>query len=145
MHRKILKDAALDQLKSFLDESMCELEYKDHEMYKELELDLYKEVYGCHFNEWMLEKALESMYNEDGSYGGHWTVEQTTSVAKNNGLSFDHFNEYDFNYVMNMIYSDYYGSVPNDTSTYYKMAKKFLEDKDSEAGKAFRYYVAMHY
>ena len=44
---------------------------------------------------------------------------------------------------MNMIYSDYYGSVPNETSVYVKMARKFLEDKDAEYGKALKYYLAM--
>ena len=44
---------------------------------------------------------------------------------------------------MNMIYSDYYGSVPNETTSYAKLARKFLEDKDAEEGKALRYYLAM--
>lgn len=44
---------------------------------------------------------------------------------------------------MNMIYSDYFGSVPNDTSVYSKMAYKFLEDKDAPEGKALHYYLAM--
>lgn len=83
------------------------------------------------------------MRNEDGTIGGHWKVADTTMVARNNGISFDHFNEYDWNYVMNMIYSDYYGSVPNETNVYVKMARKFLEDKDAEEGKALRYYLAM--
>jgi len=42
-----------------------------------------------------------------------------------------------------MLYSDYYGSVPNDVSMYAKMAKKFLEDKDAPEGKALKYYLAM--
>lgn len=44
---------------------------------------------------------------------------------------------------MNMLYSDYYGSVPDNVDTYFKMAKAFLEDKDAPEGKAFRYYKAM--
>ena len=143
MHRKILQDATLEQLKEFLDKQIIEVRSKDYEMYERLEMDLYEEVYGCHFNDWMLEKALKCMINEDGTTGGHWTVDQTISVAKNNGFEFDHYNEYDFNYVMNMLYSDYYGAVSNDISTYYKMAKKFLEDKDAVEGKAFKYYIAM--
>ena len=143
MHKKILEDATLDQLKKFLYDQLLMVKERDYEMYEELEMDLYKSVYGCHFNEWMLEKALNDMSNEDGTHGGHWTIEQTTSVAKSNGLDFIRFNPYDWNYVMNMMYSDYYGSVPNDTSTYFRMARKFLEDKDAGEGKAFRYYVAM--
>ena len=64
-------------------------------------------------------------------------------MARSNGIEFIHFNEYDFNYVMNMLYSDYYGSVPNDASTYVKMAKKFLCDKDAVEGKAITYYFTI--
>lgn len=143
MHKEILKSASVEQLKNFIDKSFLELRLKDYEMYEELEEELYREVYGCHFNEWLLQKALSKMVNEDGSFGGHWTLEQTTSVAKNNGVEFDHFNEYDWCYVMNMLYSDYYGSIPNETSVYLKMAKKFLDDKDAKDGKAYRYWLAM--
>lgn len=44
---------------------------------------------------------------------------------------------------MNMLYSDYYGSVPNDASTYGHMSIKFLSDKDANGAKAYRYYMAM--
>lgn len=91
----------------------------------------------------MLEKATSSMINEDGTNGAHWTLEQTNSVAKSNGIAFDKFNEYDWNYVMNMMYSDYYGAVPNEVNSYTKLAKKFLEDKDASKGKALQYYLAM--
>ena len=143
MHRKILEDVTFEQLKKFVDVSIMKLRQADYEMYEELEMELYIETYGYHFNEWMLKCALEKMNNEDGTYGGHWTLEETNSVAKQSGVSFVDFNQYEWNYVMNMLYSDYYGSVPNDTSTYSKMAKKFLEDKDAHQGKAFRYYIAM--
>ena len=110
-----------------------------------MEMCLYKKVYGYHFSNWMLSKALQNMVNEDGSHGGHWSVAETTNVAKQHGLSFIDFNEFDWNYVMNMIYSDYYGAVSNDISAYYKLAEKFIKDKDAEPGKAFKYYIAMNY
>ena len=143
MHKKLLKDASLETLRSFMDKAFDELKIKDYEMYEELELDLYKEMYGCHFNDWLLEKALSKMVNEDGSKGGHWTLEQTQNVARSLGIKYEDFNAYDWCYVMNMIYSDYYGSVPNDVDTYGKMAKKFLEDKDAKEGKAYCYWLAM--
>ena len=58
-------------------------------------------------------------------------------------INFKDFNEYDWNYVMNMLYSDFYGSVPNETTVYGKMAYKFIEDKDAPHGKALKYYLAM--
>ena len=143
MHKKILEEISLEQLKKFVDWSLCELKYKDYEMYEELEHELYITVYGHHFNEWELKKALEHMENEDGTVGGHWTLEETNSVARQHGIEFVHMNQYDFNYVMNMMYSDFYGSVPNETSSYVKLAKKFLQDKDAPDGKALKYYLAM--
>lgn len=141
MHTKILEHATHEQLKHFIMETFEELKEHNYEMYEELEEELYEDVYGCHFTDWLLEKAVHKMHNEDGTTGGHWTLEQTTDVAKQHGIAFDRFNMYDWNYVMNMIYSDYYGAIPNDLTYYTKMARKFLEDKDGHKGKAYHYYI----
>lgn len=143
MHNTLLRYASEKQLRDYLSEILSKLKDFDKEMYEELEWDFYKELYGCHFNEWLLEDATSHMVNEDGSRGPHWRVEQTNSVAKSLGVSFIDFNEYDFNYVMNMLYSDFYGCINSDTSTCGKMAKAFLEDKDAPKGKALKYYIAM--
>ena len=142
MHTKIIEDANLEQLKDFAFYSLSMVERIDKDVYDDIELYLYKKVYGCHFTSWLLEKALSHLENEDGTRGGHWNVADTNIVAKEHGITFTDFNQYDWNYVMNMIYSDYYGSVPNETSVYAKMAKKFLYDKDSGKGKALKYYLA---
>ena len=143
MHKKILNDLTTEQLKEFIDETILMVRETNHELYDKLEICLYKMAYGCHFNSWMLEKATSGMVNEDGTTGPHWTLDQTNSVAKSNGIIFEHFNEYDWNYVMNMMYSDYYGAVSNDLSVYVKLSRKFLEDKDAPKGKALHYYLAM--
>lgn len=145
MHTKILEDATLEQLKCFADYAIKEAKSYDERLYDSLEMYLYKKVYGYHFSDWMLEKALQNMVNEDGTHGGHWSIADTTAVAKQFNIPFTEFNEYDWNYVMNMIYSDYYGSVPNDIASYVKLASKFINDKDADPGKAFKYYVAMNY
>lgn len=144
MHKELIKHASDEQLREFTQDALSMIKGTNYSLYEELESHLYHMMYGCHFNEWMLKRATEHMQNEDGTTGGHWNVEQTTQVAKNNGVMFVNFNEYDWNYVMNMIYSDYYGSVPNDVTIYFKMAKKFIEDKDAPEGKAYRYYKSMH-
>jgi hypothetical protein len=143
MHTKILEDATIDQLRHFV--TYIIESTKDEDEHAALEMCLYKKVYGYHFSEWMLTKALAGLENEDGTLGPHWSLEQTTSVAKQYDIDFKKFDTYDWCYVMNMIYSDYYGAVPNDISTYVKLAKKFLLDKDSESNKAFKYYVSMNY
>ena len=141
MHTNLLKVATHEQLKEFVDDALKMLKETNYDLYETLETYLYKEVYQCHFCDWLLEKAVSKMVNEDGTVGPHWTVEQTSTVAKAKGLLFSEFNEYDFNYVMNMIYSDYYGAVRDDIDTYYEMSIKFLNDKDFGKGKAFKYYL----
>ena len=143
MHKKLLKVATEEQLRDFIDDAMSMIKETHEDLYEDLEMYLYKELYGCHFSDWMLEKATSKMINEDGTTGPHWTVEQTTSVARQNGISFDTFNEYDWNYVMNMVYSDYYGAVSNSVDSYMKLARRFLMDKDAKEGKALHYYLAM--
>ena len=143
MHTRIIEDANLEQLKDFAHYSIGMVKRIDEDVYEDIEMYLYKEVYGCHFTKWLLDKALKEMSNEDGTVGGHWTLDQTTSVARSNDIDFKHFNEYDWCYVMNMVYSDYYGAVPNDVSSYAKLSKKFLCDKDAPEGKALKYYLEM--
>jgi len=143
MHKTLVKEASYEQLKEFVDDALSMLKETNHDTYEDLEMYLYKEIHGKHFTEWLVEKATKNMINEDGTTGPHWTIEQTTSVARQNNVVFDKFNEYDWNYVMNMMYSDYYGAVPNDLSVYIRMSIKFLEDKDAHTGKALCYYLAM--
>ena len=143
MHYTLIDKANEMQIKNFSKKTLDKIKVKNYDFYTELEMSLYKDIYGCHFTDWMLEKALDKMKNEDGTTGGHWTLEETNSVAHQYGITFDTFNEYDWNYVMNMIYSDYYGAINNEVSSYVKLAKKFLMDKDGKKGKAFEYYIAM--
>lgn len=143
MHKRMLKEATDEQVRDFVSNALSMIKETNYDLYEDLEMYLYKELYGCHFNDWLLEKATKAMINEDGTIGPHWTIEQTNNVARQLGIEFSTFNEYDFNYVMNMIYSDYYGSVQNDTIVYGKMARKFLEDKDAIQGKALMYYLKL--
>lgn len=140
MHRKILEAATEKQAKDFLDETILMIRETNYDLYEKLEEHLYYEVFGCHFTDWLLEEAVSKMVNEDGSKGAHWTVEQTTQVAERNGISFTKFNKYDFNYVMNMMFSDFYGAVSDDITTYFNLAMRFLEDKDAKDGKSLKYY-----
>ena len=143
MHKYLIKEANESQLREFIEDAMSMLKETNPETYDTLEMHLYKKIYGCHFCDWLLDKATKNMVNEDGTTGPHWNLNQTTQVAKQSGVNFTNFNEYDWNYVMNMIYSDYYGSVPNDASTYVRMSLKFLDDKDAKEGKALKYYLSM--
>lgn len=91
----------------------------------------------------ILFSAVEALDNANGTKGPHWSVADITSYAKSRGLTYANFNEYDFSYVLNLMFSDYYGTVSDSVDTYFKLAKAFLEDKDAPVGKAFLYYKAM--
>jgi hypothetical protein len=142
MHKKLIEEASCEQIKEFATDFITMLKARDHDLYEEAEDWLYRFIYGCHFSEWTLKEALERMINEDGSRGGHWSVEETNKVAQSRGIIFNKFNEYDWNYVMNMIYSDYFGVISNSLEMYVELAKRFLCDKDSQEGKAYKYYIA---
>lgn len=86
------------------------------------------------------EKALMMKY-VDGTEGEHWDHEQTTNVARNNGIKFDTYNSWDWYYVMNMLYSDMCKIFGKDAGAYTKAAEAWLEDEDVAEGKAFRYYA----
>lgn len=141
MYKTLIEQASHEQLKQFTNDTMAMLKETNHDTYDTLQVYLYKELYGCHFNDWMLKQATERMKNEDGSVGPHWNLNETTEAARHHNVNFDGFNEYDWNYTMNMIYSDYYGAVPNDVGLYIKMALRFLKDKDAPKGKALKYYL----
>ena len=141
MHEKIISELSEAKLRVFAKESLDYIKLYNHEMYEEIEYKLYVEMYGHHFTKWLLDEALCCLENEDGTKGGHWTLEQTNSVARNKGVQYTNFNEYDFCYTMNMIYSDYYGAVRDDVENYYNLSIKFLKDKDFGEGKAFCYYM----
>ena len=85
------------------------------------------------------------MENEDGTTGEHWSLEDTTKVAQQNNINFSSskYNEYDWYFVLNMIYSDFYKVFGQDTNLYIKVAKAWLEDKDAENGKAYKYYQSV--
>lgn len=103
--------------------------------------DLYVSLYGEHFNKENAMEAVSNMENEDGSMGEHWSITETTRVANDNRITFNGFNEYDWYYVLNMVYSDYCKIFNDDNQTYIKLAKAWLNDIDVPEGKAWRYYT----
>lgn len=143
MHKKMLNDAKPEQLKSFLSDQLDELKRTMPELYEQMECELYEHIYGPHFTSWKYDEAVSDLKNEDGTVGPHWTAEQITEYAKAHGLQYRGYNEYDFAYVMNMVYSDYRGAVQDSTDAYFMLARAFIEDNDAPEGKAFLYWKAM--
>lgn len=113
----------------------------DHREYEKIESCLYVHMYGEHLSKEMAENWTHNMKNKDGSEGAHWTIAETNDIAKKYGIEFKDFSEQEWFAVLNMIYSDYYGIISNDISTYVELAKGWFYDKDSDTGKTYRYYM----
>ena len=133
----------MEKTLKIFDDLMMDIKEHHPDKYDEVNNKLYIVVNGYHFNKDILDKAVHAMVNDDGSAAPKWSVAETSQVASNNGVSFNTFNEYDWNYVMNMVYSDYSEILGSNLASYVKMANKFLKDKDAPEGKALRYYMAM--
>ena len=120
---------------------MRKLKNENQDLYYELMSGLYVLVFGEHFNEELAKEAVENMKNADGTTGAHWSLKESVEAAKNEGISFNNFNEYDWFYVLNMIYSDFYKVFNGNTNMYVKTAFEWLNDIDVKPGKAYRYYM----
>lgn len=134
-----------------MEKFMRKLKNENEELYSELMDDLYVLVFGEHFCEELAKEAVENMKNADGTTGAHWSLKEAVEAAKNEGIKFNdlvkneissnNFNEYDWFYVLNMIYSDFYKVFNGNTNMYVKAAFEWLNDIDVKPGKAYRYYM----
>lgn len=100
--------------------------------------ELYTYLYGSHFCEYTAYEAVRGMKNKDGSSGELVSKATAMDTAKRMNIVFDHFNEWDWYYTVNMVMSDYNGI--GDATILYKIARAWLEDVDVPKGKAFRYW-----
>lgn len=115
-------------------------------MHRIFRVKAYEKEHGPHFNEEYARKAVMKMENEDGTRGPHWSLEETSALASQYGISLSgKFNRYDWFVALNMVYSDYYKVLLNITGSnnikhYIEFAKAWLNDKDIDEGKMWYYY-----
>lgn len=115
-------------------------------MHRIFRVKAYEMEHGPHFNEEHARKAVMKMENEDGTRGPHWSLEETSDLASQYGISLSgKFNRYDWFVALNMVYSDYYKVLLNITGSnnikhYIEFAKAWLNDKDIDEGKMWYYY-----
>lgn len=95
-------------------------------------------AYGRHFDEELAKKAVSKMKNVDGTCGEHWTYEQTSQLADQQGIT----QKADWYYVMNMLYSDYSEIYGSDINMYIRVAKAYMRDPDAPEGKVFDLWLA---
>lgn len=130
-----------DQAINVLSEIMHDLQKRYPAYYKKYD-DKLEKIY--HHETLSEEEALEyvsHMKNKDGSYGAHWTMQQTTDYLRSHP-EFEHLNPVCFYVAMNMMYSDYY-TISRTTDTYANLAKDFIDDADAPVDKVKRYMMAM--
>lgn len=115
-------------------------------MHRIFRVKAYEMEHGPHFNEEHARKTAMKMENEDGTRGPHWSLEETSALASQYGISLSgKFNRYDWFVALNMVYSDYYKVLLNITGSnnikhYIEFAKAWLNDKDIDEGKMWYYY-----
>lgn len=124
-----------------MNEHLKKIAMFDKELYDDIMNELYVDAYGEHFNEHLAKQAVSEMHNSDGTTGEYYSLEETNKLLYQYKIPLESFNEYDFYYVMNMLHSDFYELFNNDTTSYFKLAKYWLCDKDVAEGKALRYYM----
>ena len=130
-----------DQAIEVLSEIMHDLQKRYPDYYRKYDKRL-EEIYR--HNQMTKEEAQEyvgKMKNKDGSYGEHWTYDQTTEYMLTHPELRD-LNRVCFYVAMNMMYSDYYKPTRT-TDTYAMLAKDFLTDPDGKSDKLKRYIEAM--
>lgn len=77
-------------------------------MHRIFRVKAYEMEHGPHFNEEHARKAVMKMENEDGTRGPHWSLEETSALASQYGISLSgKFNRYDWFVALNMVYSEY--------------------------------------
>lgn len=141
MHRTLIKEMkeratnkdteALAEVSEMLLDSIKETE---PEFYKHAESILYEALYGKKLTKELAEKIIHKMH----PHGMKWTLEQTTDVMHQKGLTLD---TVDFWIVMNMAYNDYHEMFEEDLDKYVEYTKLFIKDDDAEEGKVYTYFT----
>lgn len=122
--KKKYPNVAEDMMMMFF-EKMEDVAYEALEEY-----EIEKE-YGCHIGtEEFYEKTVDLLeWAGDKGEGAKW--KNIDDIVKLSGIDFEtkDYTEYDYAYVLNMLYSDYC-NVFTESGYYLKMAKNYLEDPD---------------
>lgn len=84
-------------------------------MHRIFRVKAYEMEHGPHFNEEHARKAVMKMENEDGTRGPHWSLEETSALASQYGISLSgKFNRYDWFVALNMVPQPMKEMLPQD-------------------------------
>ncbi|MGM9763485.1 MAG: hypothetical protein ACI3ZQ_05660 [Candidatus Cryptobacteroides sp.] len=114
---------------------------EDEEYEEEDEQRHHEKLHHMKMDRNMAEEWTAKMENEDGTRGAHWSYEQIAQLMPQKNIECD---PAEFYAAVNMMYSDYCKVAKqyniNTVDFYFAMAKAFLDDKDAEENKIYRYY-----
>ena len=137
------KDALMEELTLEIDTDLAEMKVSCPDCYWKLCRTMHEVVYDSHFTEHLAKYAVSCMINDDGTTGEHFTPIESETLASGIGIDFNvvPFNKWDWYYVLNMKYSDYYKYLTTNKDAYVNTAKLFLMDGDVPEGKAYKYWA----
>ena len=128
----------IKEMEEIVCEALEEIRGRCPRLFWDTAYKLHCVAYGQHFDEELAKKAVSKMKNVDGTRGEHWTYEQTSQLADQQGICC----KADWYYVMNMLHSDFVEVLGNDTSNYVRMAKAYMCDPDATESKVFDLWIA---
>ena len=118
----------------------CEVEKHHPELLDPICEQIHEMTYGPHYTKELAELDVAKLVGQDGTRGGHWTLEQTKEVAHSKGVHFDgKFNCYDFYYMMNVWYSDHKKTTEGNADFIADQVLETLNDADGVEGFAWYY------
>ena len=139
MHRtlipKLKERATRNDVEALADVSemlLDSIKETEPDFYKHAESILYEAYYGKKLTEELAEQKIHSMK----PFGMKWTLEQTTEVMNQHGISLDPI---DFWFAMNLKYNDEHKKFDENVEDYVEEAEMFLNDVDAVEGKAYVY------
>lgn len=144
------------RLKDFFNKHLAEMKVEEPEKYKKIMSELAETTKPLNIQTPdELEKYLNKIHHEVVEDKGLWDVSDTTKIANSIGINFNDvwFNEYSFNYVMNMVRADNYNCLSKFCSEYPSarqyildnpkfyayLAKAWLMDEDAPKAKLMLY------
>ena len=130
------KPEDMQKLGDMLSELIYMTKESHPEIYEKYKMCLYGMAYNYKFTKEMAEEIVEDMKPR----GEIWSYDTTTQVKNQYGLN--SINAEDFYIVINSLGNDYGDVISTDeTETYIKMAKAWIDDKDAKENKIWIYFT----
>ena len=127
------KKEDMECLKDIFTNAMSELKDINPSKYKEYKIKLKGMAYNYEIDEELAKEIVDNMK----PLGEHWSIEE---VSNANGE--DNHRIEDVYVVMNSLANDYKDVISlDDTDTYVRLARAWLDDEDGKEHKVWKYFV----